>query len=91
MGRIVINETASAAIVSECVRRAATRPARARWRARLQANALLWRQRGEPETARLCLAAAAGLDDRFGVAPEAHPFLRQMALVSLQEALAVRG
>lgn len=91
VGRIVINETASAAIVSECVRRAATRPARARWRARLQANALLWRQRGEPETARLCLAAAAGLDDRFGVAPEAHPFLRQMALVSLQEALAVRG
>jgi hypothetical protein len=73
--------------VSACLRLAATRRARARWRARLLANGLLWERGGDPETASLCRTAAAGMEERTGVAPEEHPFLRRMARLSFAEAL----
>jgi hypothetical protein len=78
-------------VVSDCLRTAAGRRPRALWRARLQFNAELYRRLGEPDAARLCLAAAAALDDRSAVPPEDHPFLRQMARASFIVAMTGEG
>jgi hypothetical protein len=82
------NRTAAAEeVLSDCLRAAAGRRARATWRSRLLLDAELYRRHGEPDAERLCLAAAAALDDRSGVSPEEHPFLRQLARGSFVVAL----
>jgi hypothetical protein len=77
--------------IAACLRQVATRRARTRWRARLLANGWLWERSGDAETALLCRVAAAALEERAGLPPEEHPFLRRMAQLSFQEALAGRA
>src|SRR5262249_24298980 len=86
------NRTAAAEeVLSDCLRAAAGRRARATWRSRLLLDAELYRRHADPDAERLCLAAAAALDDRSGVPSEEHPFLRQLARGSFVVALTGDG